>query len=248
MQWLKHWSSKNASLKAPAFAVPMSFHRYIWILIQSTVVRWESWRKPWPGAQLCRLSLSLCSTLPWGTPPFWSPPSHLVPEGGWAGLSPPIPPAPHKAHTNNYSCLIVSTQRTVHKPRRSTFPQFVLKALQSKGWCRNESNQSNSGTRTTGQVCSLPPDWCTPPAPGNQAPHSQAKQGQALQSRSEETWACETWKGTTAAGGWWKEENKALSLRHTIPQTDSLGNRAKMFNSWKKTPQKSLWNLWRYRI
>lgn len=68
------------------------------------------------------------SSLTFGRPPQ---------REGWAGLSPPIPLAPHKAHANNYSCLIVS-KRIVHKPRGSSFPQFVLKALQSQGWCRNQ--------------------------------------------------------------------------------------------------------------
>lgn len=193
----------------------MPFHRHFWIWIQSTAGRWGSWKKPWPGAQLCRLSIWVSAAPCPGEHPFLQ----FLPNiwEGWAGLPPPIPLALHKAHANNHSCLIVS-KRIVHKLWRSTLPWIVLKAPRAKG-AAGIRNQSNSETRTKGQVCSLPPDWCTSPVPGNQIPHPQAKQGQALQSRSEEIWARGTWKGTTAAGGWWKEENKALnkSQAHNSP-------------------------------
>lgn len=221
--WLKHQSSKTPLSKHLHLLLPCQFTGIFWVWIQSTVVRWDSWRKPLPGAQLCRLSITVSAALCPGGHPFLQFLSNIW-EGstgeGWAGFPPPIPPAPHKAHekTTPAWLFLLRAESTNHEELHF---QFVLKAPQSKGWCRNQRNQSNRETRTKGQVCSLPPDWCTPPAPGNQAPQPQAKQGRALQSRSEETWACGTWKGTTAtkpsAGGWWKKESKALNLRPQFP-------------------------------
>lgn len=70
------WNTEVAKCLSQSTCIccSMSFHRYIWIRTQSTFVRWESWRKPWPGAQLCRPSLSLLQHPALGNTPFLKSP------------------------------------------------------------------------------------------------------------------------------------------------------------------------------
>lgn len=144
--WLKHQSSKTPLSKHLHLLLPCQFTGIFWVWIQSTVVRWDSWRKPLPGAQLCRLSITVSAALCPGGHPFLQFLPNIW-EGstgeGWAGFPPPIPPASHKAHAKNYSCLIVSTKSWVHKPRGITLPVCFSKLPRAKG---------GAGIRGTSQI------------------------------------------------------------------------------------------------
>lgn len=198
--WLKHWSSKRPLSKHLHLLLPCHFIGISESGSKAQLRGGKAGRNPGP-----ELSSADCPSVSAAPCPREHPFLQFLPNiwEGWAGLPPPIPSALHKdMQTTTLVWLFLRGWSINHEEVH--YRGLSSKLPRAKG-AAGIRNQSNSETRTKGQVCSLPPDWYTSPAPGNQAPHPQAKQGQALQSRSG------TWKGTTAAGEWWKQENKALN-------------------------------------